>query len=77
VFFFVCLLRFEVGDGFKIGFWHDLWCGDHSLKGNFFRFVWYCLLEGGVGGESFGNFPVTIFCGIFLLPDQCMIGRWT
>jgi hypothetical protein len=24
--------KFEVGDGFKIRFWHDLWCGDKALK---------------------------------------------
>ena len=25
-------LRFEVGDGSHIRFWHDLWCGDKPLK---------------------------------------------
>ena len=24
--------RFEVGDDFKISFWHDVWCGEQSLK---------------------------------------------
>jgi hypothetical protein len=24
--------RFEVGDGFNIRFWHELWCGDIVLK---------------------------------------------
>jgi hypothetical protein len=24
--------RFEVGDGSKVRFWHDLWCGDMALK---------------------------------------------
>jgi hypothetical protein len=24
--------RFVVGDGSKISFWHDLWCGDTALK---------------------------------------------
>lgn len=24
--------RFVVGDGSKISFWHDLWCGDTTLK---------------------------------------------
>jgi hypothetical protein len=24
--------RFIVGDGSKISFWHDLWCGDTTLK---------------------------------------------
>ena len=29
---FVVTTRFEVGDRSKIGFWHDLWCGDTTLK---------------------------------------------
>jgi hypothetical protein len=24
--------KFEVGDGSKVKFWHDLWCGDRALK---------------------------------------------
>jgi hypothetical protein len=24
--------RFEIRDGFKINFWHDLWCGEVALK---------------------------------------------
>jgi hypothetical protein len=24
--------RFEVRDGTKISFWHDMWCGDTTLK---------------------------------------------
>jgi hypothetical protein len=24
--------RFEVGDGSKIRFWYDVWCGDQALK---------------------------------------------
>ena len=26
---------FEVGKGDKVRFWHDKWCGDHSLKDDF------------------------------------------
>jgi len=26
------LVRFEVGNGTHISFWHDWWCGDRSLK---------------------------------------------
>jgi hypothetical protein len=26
------LTQFEVGDGTRVSFWHDLWCGDLALK---------------------------------------------
>jgi hypothetical protein len=29
---FYNFVRFEVGDGSLISFWHDWWCGDSSLK---------------------------------------------
>jgi hypothetical protein len=25
-------VRYVVGNGFKIRFWHDIWCGDQTLK---------------------------------------------
>jgi hypothetical protein len=28
-------IRFEVGDGTRIRFWHDVWCGDQPLKESF------------------------------------------
>ena len=27
--------KFEVEDGSKVRFWHDLWCGDMALKDAF------------------------------------------
>lgn len=27
--------KFEVGDGFRIKFWYDVWCGDQALKETF------------------------------------------
>jgi hypothetical protein len=29
---FLALSRFEVGDGTRTKFWHDMWCGDTVLK---------------------------------------------
>uniref|UniRef100_A0A7C9AA13 Reverse transcriptase domain-containing protein n=1 Tax=Opuntia streptacantha TaxID=393608 RepID=A0A7C9AA13_OPUST len=29
---FKSLVHFEVKDGSRVLFWHDIWCGDHSLK---------------------------------------------
>jgi hypothetical protein len=28
-------VRYTVGNGLKIRFWHDLWCGDQPLKVTF------------------------------------------
>jgi hypothetical protein len=28
-------IRFEVGEGFNVRFWYDLWCGDMTLKDAF------------------------------------------
>ena len=28
-------IGFEVGDGTRIRFWHDVWCGDQPLKESF------------------------------------------
>jgi hypothetical protein len=32
---FLSFVRYDAGDGSKIKFWHDLWCGDQPLKGPF------------------------------------------
>jgi hypothetical protein len=32
---FSSFTRFEVGDGSKVSFWHDVWCGEQPLKGAF------------------------------------------
>jgi len=36
--------KFEVGDGSKIRLWHDLWCGNLTLKEAFID--WYYLRKG-------------------------------
>lgn len=30
--FFFHNVYFEVGDNIQVWFWHDIWCGNHSLK---------------------------------------------
>lgn len=35
---FSCHIRFEVGNGSKIRFWHDLWFGDQTLNVAFPKF---------------------------------------
>lgn len=25
-------ISFDVGDGSRVNFWHDIWCGDQTLK---------------------------------------------
>ena len=32
---FKSLVHFEVKDGLRVSFWHDVWCGDRSLKTQF------------------------------------------
>jgi hypothetical protein len=32
---FTQFVRFKAGDGSKIKFWQDVWCGDQSLKSVF------------------------------------------
>jgi len=33
--FFKSSVRFEVGNGARVLFWHDKWCGDQPLKAHF------------------------------------------
>jgi hypothetical protein len=44
--------RFEVGDGSKIRFWHDQWCGDVALK--LFQFYLVLLVKGCLCCNSLG-----------------------
>jgi hypothetical protein len=37
-------VRYEVGDGSKVRFWHDVWCGEQPLKFSFSGIIHYCLL---------------------------------
>ena len=35
------LLQYDVGDGTRVKFWEDVWCGDCTLKEVFLEF--YCI----------------------------------
>ena len=62
-----------VGDGKHVRFWHDHWCGNHSLKNLYLalyaclvvkdaslHFIWVSLVDGveGVGTSSSTGFLV-------------------
>jgi len=40
---FAAHVRYEVGDGSRELFWHDVWCGDSPLKLIFLELCYYCL----------------------------------
>jgi hypothetical protein len=50
--FFFRFVRYEVGDGSKIKFWHNLWCGDLHLKVTFSELFSIATMPRGVGGRS-------------------------
>jgi hypothetical protein len=36
---FLGFTRFEVGEGSRNSFWHDLWCGGYGSKGSLSDFI--------------------------------------
>lgn len=69
---FSSCVRYEVGDGVKVRFCHDLWCGEQPLKIS-------CLVLHVLrmrGWRIICISEMEIFNGIFFfLLDRCMIGR--
>jgi hypothetical protein len=70
---FAAHVRYEVGDGSLILFWHDVWCGDLPL------IFQNCILLRVVRIHRWRRIwrdKMVIFCEIFCLLDLYMIGRW-
>lgn len=44
-------IGFEVGDGSKVRFWYDLWCGDIALKETFLVFFFACAKDSSVAAH--------------------------
>ena len=36
-----CIL-YDIGDGFRVKFWHDRWCGETSLTANYPKLFRFC-----------------------------------
>jgi len=67
---FVEHVRYEVGDGSKVLFWHDVWCGELPLKTLFSElFLIAC-------GKDAWVDKMAQFCRMSCLFDLFMIGRW-
>ncbi|KAK1258932.1 hypothetical protein QJS04_geneDACA020245 [Acorus gramineus] len=61
---FMEAIRWKVGHGKMVFFWHDTWLGDNSLKTKFSRlFEISQLKEGVVGGGTSGEHAGRGFCG--------------
>jgi hypothetical protein len=71
---FAAHVRYKVGDGSLILFWHDVWCEDLPLK---FLFQNYILLHvvRVHGRRRICRDKMVTFCGIFCFLDLYMIGR--
>jgi hypothetical protein len=64
-----------VKDGSKIKFWHDLWCGDQPLKATFSELFSIAQCKEAWVAYHMQVFNGVFCSGIYLLSDQCMIGR--
>lgn len=70
---FILHLHSTVGDGKRVRFWRDHWCGNHSLKNLYLalydcvavedaslHFIWVSLVD-GVGGVGMSS-SIEVFC---------------
>jgi hypothetical protein len=60
-------------DGSKVQFWHDLWCGEQSLKILILNYLVLKVVR-MCRWRIICSFGMKIFIRIFSLQDQCMIG---
>jgi hypothetical protein len=67
--------RFELGDGSKIRFWDDVWCGELALKVAF-RFCMELLVIRMLVLQLTWTFLVALFSGTLAFFERHMIGRW-
>jgi hypothetical protein len=68
-------VRFKIGDGSHVSFWHDWWCDDRSLKQCF------TILFSIVGvkmqwWQITWLFKMELFSELLFLRVQSLIGRW-
>ena len=69
---FFRFVRYKVGDGPKVRFWHGFWCGSQLLK----IFSQTCLVLHIIrmhGWQIICISEIVIFNGIYFLSDHCMI----
>jgi hypothetical protein len=66
-------VRYEVRDGSKVLFWHDVRCGEVPLKTIFPNLF---LIASSKNAWVEDRDKMTQFCGIFCLLNQFMIERW-
>jgi hypothetical protein len=57
---FYRFIRFDMGDGSKIKFFHEVWCRDQDFEGRFLGVVLYISFQGGFGGEITCSSLVTL-----------------
>jgi hypothetical protein len=66
-------LKFEVGDGYHISFWHNTWCGDQLLKVSYLEL--YRIARNKEAWVS-DNMQILKFIEMFILSEKLKIGRW-
>jgi hypothetical protein len=72
---FSSLVRYEVGDGTKIRFWHDLWCGDQTLKESFQELFSIVCCVSRHGLRLICRFLMVIFSKTYILLNLYRIER--
>jgi hypothetical protein len=71
---FANCVRYEEGDGSRVLFWHDVWCGKQPLTLSFRNYS-QLLVARMHGWRIICNYRMEIFIRILYLLDRCMIER--